>query len=98
MPTTSHHLGSLPNGMVCRLRRCLYGPKQTPRACFERFVSVVIAASFWRVLIILHFRSTIQFVVEHFFYMSIITGYDSKYIALVKARGRTLLHADHHWH
>ena len=29
MPTCSHHLGSLPDGMVCRLRRCLYGPKQT---------------------------------------------------------------------
>ena len=77
MPTSSHHLGSLPNGMVCRLRRCLYGPKQTPRAWFERFISMVIAASFWRVLIILHFRSTIQLVVEHFFYMSIITGNDS---------------------
>ena len=77
MPTSSHHLDSLPNGMVCRLRRCLYGPKQTPRAWFERFVSVVIAAGFWRVLMILHFRSTIQLVVEHFFYMSIITGNDS---------------------
>ena len=77
MPTSSHHLDSLPNGMVCRLRRCLYGPKQTPRAWFDRFILVVIAASFWRVLIILHFRSTIQLVVEHFFYMSIITRNDS---------------------
>ena len=77
MPTRSHHLGSLPDGVVCRLHHSLYGPKQTPRAWFDRFVSAVIAASFWRVLIILHFRSTIQLVVEHFFYMSIITGNDS---------------------
>ena len=76
MPTCSHHLGSLPDGMVCRLRRCLYGPKQTlvPRLSD---VSMVIATGFWRVLMILHFWSTIQLVVEHFFYMSIITDDDS---------------------
>ena len=77
MPKSSHHLNSLPNGMVCHLRRCLYGPKQTPRAWFNRFILVVIAAGFWRVLMILHFQSTIQLMVKHFFYMPIITGDDS---------------------
>ncbi|KAK1613822.1 hypothetical protein QYE76_019339 [Lolium multiflorum] len=30
---------SVPDGMVCRLRRSLYGLKQAPRAWFERFAS-----------------------------------------------------------
>ena len=77
MPTSSHHLDSLPNGMVCRLHRCLYGPKQTLVPGLTASVLVVIAASFWRMLIILHFRSSIQLVVEHFFYMSIITSESS---------------------
>ena len=33
-------------GLVCRLRRALYGLKQPPRAWFERFSSVVVAAGF----------------------------------------------------
>ena len=37
---------SVPDGMVCRLRRSLYGLKQAPRAWFERFSSVVQAAGF----------------------------------------------------
>ena len=32
---------SVPDGMVCHLRRSLYGLKQAPRAWFERFSSVV---------------------------------------------------------
>jgi hypothetical protein len=31
---------SVPNGMICHLRRSLYGLKQAPRAWFERFASV----------------------------------------------------------
>ena len=31
---------SIPDGMVCHLRRSLYGLKQAPRAWFERFSSV----------------------------------------------------------
>jgi hypothetical protein len=35
-----------PSRHVCRLRRALYGLKQAPRAWFERFISVITAASF----------------------------------------------------
>jgi hypothetical protein len=42
-PTTGY---SIPDGMICRLRRSLYGLKQAPRAWFERFASVMIAADF----------------------------------------------------
>jgi len=37
---------SVPDGMVCHLRRSLYGLKQAPRAWFERFSSVVTDACF----------------------------------------------------
>jgi hypothetical protein len=37
---------SIPEGMVCHLRRFLYGLKQVPRAWFQRFASVVTTAGF----------------------------------------------------
>jgi hypothetical protein len=37
---------SVPEGMVCHLRRSLYGLKQAPCAWFQRFASVVTAAGF----------------------------------------------------
>ena len=37
---------SVPDGMICWLRRSLYGLKQAPRAWFEHFSSVVIDAGF----------------------------------------------------
>jgi hypothetical protein len=38
---------SVPEGMVCHLRRSLYGLKQAPRTWFHRFASVVTAAGFF---------------------------------------------------
>jgi hypothetical protein len=37
---------SVPEGMICHLRRSLYGLKQAPRAWFQCFASVVTAAGF----------------------------------------------------
>uniref|UniRef100_A0A8R7Q8X6 Reverse transcriptase Ty1/copia-type domain-containing protein n=1 Tax=Triticum urartu TaxID=4572 RepID=A0A8R7Q8X6_TRIUA len=37
---------SVPDGMVCRLRRSLYGLKQAPHAWFEHFSYVVTSAGF----------------------------------------------------
>jgi hypothetical protein len=80
---------SVPEGMVCHLRRSLYGLKQAPRAWFQRFASMVIAAGF----------STSAHDPALFFHVSphgwtllhlyvddmIITGDDPEYIAFVKA-------------
>jgi hypothetical protein len=35
-------------GMVCHIRRSLYGPKQAPRVWFQRFASMVTTAGFFR--------------------------------------------------
>lgn len=37
---------SIPEGMICHLRRSLYGLKKAPHAWFERFSSVVTDAGF----------------------------------------------------
>jgi hypothetical protein len=37
---------SIPDGMVCHLRRSLYGLKQAPHAWFKWFASVVTSAGF----------------------------------------------------
>jgi len=80
---------SVPEGMVCRLRRSLYGLKQAPRAWFQRFASVVTAASFSASThdpaLFIHTSSrgrTLLLYVDDM----IITGDDSEYIAFVKAR------------
>ncbi|KAK1663670.1 hypothetical protein QYE76_051829 [Lolium multiflorum] len=83
---------SIPDGMVCRLRRSLYGLKQAPRAWFQRFTSVVTSAGFvpsahdpalfvptysrGRTLLLLYVDDMI------------ITGDNPEYIAFVKARLR----------
>ncbi|KAK1693722.1 hypothetical protein QYE76_010419 [Lolium multiflorum] len=83
---------SVPDGMVCRLRRSLYGLKQAPRAWFERFASVVTAAGFSPSLhdpalfvhTSPHGRTLLLLYVDDM----IITGDDPEYIAFVKARLR----------
>lgn len=45
--------------------------EKAPHVWLERFVSVVTASSFWRVLMIPHFMSTFQLMVKLLFYMSI---------------------------
>src|SRR3954469_1294946 len=82
---------SVPEGMVCRLRRSLYGLKQAPRAWFERFASVVTAAGFspsaHDPALFVHTsprgRTLLLLYVD-----MIITGDDSEHIAFVKARLR----------
>ena len=71
-----------------------YGLKQTPRAWSERFLSVVIAASFSTSAHDVHFLSTFQLVGKLFYYMPIITDDDSKCIAFVKARHSEFLMSD----
>jgi len=79
---------SVPEGMVCRLRCSLYGLKKAPRAWFQRFASVVTAASFSASThdpaLFIHTSSrgrTLLLYVDDM----IITGDDSEYIAFVKA-------------
>ena len=79
-----------PSGHVCRLRKALYGLKQAPRAGFERFSSVVRAASFSSsehdpALFIHTFdrgRTLLLLYVDDM----LITRDDQKYIAFVKRK------------
>ncbi|KAK1652283.1 hypothetical protein QYE76_070088 [Lolium multiflorum] len=83
---------SIPDGMVCRLRRSLYGLKQAPRAWFERFASVVTAAGFSPSLhdpaLFVHTSSRGRTLLLLYVDDMIITGDDPEYIAFVKARLR----------
>jgi hypothetical protein len=38
---------SVPEGMVCHIRRSLYGLKQAPQPWFQRFASVVTTSGFF---------------------------------------------------
>ena len=58
---------SVPDGMVCRLRRSLYSLKQAPRAWFERFSSIVTDAGSPAPTIPLSL-STLPLVVARFFF------------------------------
>jgi hypothetical protein len=80
---------SVTEGMVCHLRRSLYGLKQTAQAWFQRFASVVTAAGFFAnahdpalfIHVLPHGRTLLLLYVDNM----IITGDDSEYIAFVKA-------------
>ncbi|WVZ70679.1 LOW QUALITY PROTEIN: hypothetical protein U9M48_019322 [Paspalum notatum var. saurae] len=81
---------SVPEGMVCRLRRSLYGLKQAPRAWFQRFASVVTAAGFFAdphdPALFVHTSSRGRTLLLLYVDDMIITGDDPQFIAFVKAR------------
>jgi hypothetical protein len=83
---------SVPDGIVCRLRRSLYGMKHAPHTWFERFTSVVIAAGFspsaHDPVLFVHSSSRGQTLLLLYVDDMIIIGDDSEYIAFVKARLR----------
>jgi hypothetical protein len=80
---------SVPEGMVCHLRYSLYSLKQAPQAWFQRFASVVTAASFSAsahdpalfVHVSPHGQTLLLYVDD-----MIITGDDPEYIVFVKVR------------
>ncbi|CAM8965592.1 unnamed protein product [Rhodiola kirilowii] len=81
---------SVPEGMVCLLRRSLYGLKQAPRAWFERFSLVITAAGFSRSAhepaLFVHTSSRGRTLLLLYFDDMLITGDDPHYIAFVKEK------------
>jgi hypothetical protein len=81
---------SVPEGMVCHLRRSLYGLKQASRAWFQRFASVVTATGFsasaYDPSLFVHVSSRGRTLLLLYVDDMIITGDDPEYIAFVKVR------------
>jgi hypothetical protein len=79
---------SIPDGLVCRLRRSLYGLKQAPRTWFEHFSFVVIDAGFTPSehdpALFVHTSSRGRTFLLFYVDDMIITGDDSQYIDFVK--------------
>jgi hypothetical protein len=80
---------SVPEGMVCHLRRSLYGLKQALRAWFQRFASVVTAVGFSAsahdLALFVHVSPRGRTLLLLYVDDMIITGDDREYIAFVKA-------------
>ena len=81
---------SVPAGMVCRLRRSLYGLKHAPWAWFEHFSSVISDAGFkpsdHNPVLFVHTYSRGHTLLLLYVEDMIITGDDSQFIDLVKMR------------
>jgi hypothetical protein len=77
-------------GMLCHLRRSLYGLKQTPRTWFQRFASVVTAAGFSASAhdpaLFVHVSPRGSTLLILYVDDMIITGDDPENIAFVKTR------------
>jgi hypothetical protein len=81
---------SVPEGMVCHLRRSLYGLKQAPWAWFQLFASVVITAGFSASAqdpaLFVHVSPRGRTLLLIYVDDMIITGDDPEYIAFVRTR------------
>jgi hypothetical protein len=79
---------SVPEGMVCHIRRSLYALKQAPRPWFQRFTSVVTAAGFFAsahdTTLFVHVSPRGRTLFLLYVDDMIITGDDLEYIAFVK--------------
>ena len=77
-------------GLVCRLRRALYGLKQTPRACFERFSLVIAVADFTASIhdpaVFTYSSSRDRTVLLRYVDDMILTGDDPAHIVFVKQK------------
>jgi hypothetical protein len=96
---------SVPEGMICHLRRSLYGLNQTPRGWFQRFASVVTAAGFSASAhdpaLFVHVSPRGRIILLLYVNDMIITGDDTEYIIFVKARLSDqflMLHLDPLWY
>jgi hypothetical protein len=80
---------SIPNGMVCRRQRSLYGLKQASHTWFEHFASVVTTAGFslsaHDSTLFVHLSPCGRTLLLLYDDGMIITSDDSEYIAFVKA-------------
>jgi hypothetical protein len=80
---------SVPEGMVCHLRRSLYGLKQAPRSWFYRFASVVTVVDFsvsaHDPALFVHVSPRGRTLLLLYVDDMIFTGDDPEYIAFVKA-------------